>query len=74
MHHEYNWFRNYLQNPTQVVEFQNVWSTAEAVSLGVPQGFTLEPLLDTNLHLCRFSAKRAILSPHSTFKVETVYP
>ena len=38
MHREHEWFRNYLRNRTQVVEFQGVSSTAEPVSVGVPKG------------------------------------
>ncbi len=42
---EYEWFRNYLQNRTQIVEFQGVLSPAEPVCVGVPQGSILGPLL-----------------------------
>ena len=49
------------KNPTQVVEFQNVWSTADAVSLGVPQGFTLGPLLVIN-HVQKSSLKIAFVA------------
>jgi len=41
---EHEWFRNYLQNRTQIVEFQGVSSAAELVSVGVPQGSILRPL------------------------------
>ena len=42
---EYEWFKNYLENRTQVVEFQGVLSSTETVCVGVPQGSILGPLL-----------------------------
>ena len=42
---EHDWFRNYLQNRTQIVEFQGVPSAVEHVSTGVPRGLILGPLL-----------------------------
>ena len=42
---EHEWFRNYLQSRTQIVEFQGVSSAAEPVSVGVPQESILGPLL-----------------------------
>ena len=42
---EHGWFTDYLSNCTQIVEFQGVTSTPEAISLGVPQGSILSPLL-----------------------------
>ena len=42
---EHGWFTDYLSNRTQVVEFQGVTSTPEAISTGVPQGSILGPLL-----------------------------
>ena len=44
MHREHEWFRNYLHNRTQVVEFQGVSSTAKPISVGVPQAYILGPL------------------------------
>ena len=42
---EHGWFTDYLSNRTQVVEFQGVTSTPEAISVGVPQGSILGLLL-----------------------------
>ena len=42
---ELHWFRNYLMNRTQVVDYHDVSSAAESVSIGVPQGSILGPLL-----------------------------
>ena len=42
---EHEWFRNYLQNRTQIVEFQGVSSADEPASVGVPQGSILGRLL-----------------------------
>ena len=42
---ELHWFRNYLMNRTQVVDYHDVASAAESVSIGVPQGSILGPLL-----------------------------
>ena len=42
---EHEWFTGYLRNQTQVVEFHGVTSNPEGVSIGVPQGFILGPLL-----------------------------
>ena len=45
---EHEWFRNYLQNRIQIVEFQDVSSAAEPVSVRLsPAGvnFSLESLL-----------------------------
>ena len=42
---EHEWFRNYLQNRTQIVEFQGVSGAAKPVSVGVPQGSILGLLL-----------------------------
>ena len=42
---EHGWFTDYLSNRTQVVEFQGVTSTLEAISTGVPQVSILGPLL-----------------------------
>ena len=42
---EHEWFTDYLRNRTQVVEFHGVTSNPESVSIGVPQGSILGPLL-----------------------------
>ena len=42
---EHEWFTDYLRNRTQVVEFHGVNSNPEGVSIGVPQGSILGPLL-----------------------------
>ena len=44
MHREDEWFRNYLHNRTQVMEFQGVPSPADPVSVVVSQGSILGPL------------------------------
>ena len=42
---ELKWFKDYLRDCTQVMEFQGVWSDSEGVAVGVPQGSILGPLL-----------------------------
>ena len=42
---ELAWFKNYLCDRTQVVDYQGVSSDPEGVSVGVPQGSILGPLL-----------------------------
>ena len=42
---EHGWFTDYLSNRSRVVEFQEVTSTPEATSVGVPQGSILGPPL-----------------------------
>ena len=42
---ELDWFKNYLCNRKQIVEYQGVSSDTEFVSVGVPQGSILGPLL-----------------------------
>ena len=42
---ECKWFLSYLTNRRQVVYFDNNLSTEEKISIGVPQGSTLGPLL-----------------------------
>lgn len=42
---ELKWFKDYLRDRTQVVEFQGVSSDPEGVVVGVPQGSILGPLL-----------------------------
>ncbi len=42
---ELDWFMDYLRNRTQVVDYQGVLSNPEEVSIGVPQGSILGPLL-----------------------------
>ena len=42
---EHGWFTDNLSNRTQVVEFQGVTSTPEAISVGVSQGSILGQLL-----------------------------
>ena len=39
------WFQSYLSMRTQVVKLQDTISTSLPLSVGVPQGFILEPLL-----------------------------
>ena len=45
MDKEHGWFTDNLSNRTQVVEFQGVTSTPEAISVGVSQGSILGQLL-----------------------------
>ena len=42
---ELDWFMDYSRNRTQVVDYQGVLSNPEEVSIGVPQGSILGPLL-----------------------------
>ena len=42
---EYEWFTDYLKGRTQVVEFQEAFSDADSICVGVPQGSILGPLL-----------------------------
>ena len=40
-----NWFKDYLRNRIQFVEYNNIASSVKYISCGVPQGSLLDPLL-----------------------------
>ena len=42
---EHKWFADYLSGRTQTVDYQGTFSDQEAVTVGVPQGSILGPLL-----------------------------
>ncbi|CAB4016557.1 Hypothetical predicted protein [Paramuricea clavata] len=42
---EHEWFADYLRGRTQIVDYQGTFSDQEAVTVGVPQGSFLGPLL-----------------------------
>ena len=42
---EYNWFKNYLSNRSQFVQYDDVCSNPLPITTGVPQGLILGPLL-----------------------------
>ena len=41
----YNWFQSYLTNRRQFVRYNNITSPSKPVSIGVPQGIILGPIL-----------------------------
>ena len=46
---EYSWFKSYLDNGQQVVNFNNQISDKENLNIGVPQGTVLGPTLPIKL-------------------------
>ena len=78
------WFKSYLSNRTQFVQYKNVFSTKSNITTGVPQGSILGPLLfiiyindiakiTNKFHFTIYADDTTLLEPLCTFKITTTH-